>query len=231
MATDIAAEDHSAGAWKRVAAYSLAFSKSRLNADLSGTVLNALPDKWIGDDPKDFARIAWVDLSNRFLVGLSLKRAVLVKADFSGSDLGGADLRHASVSTSSVGPRSFIAADLRHATLSGGSWNQTLFYGARLEGADLSKVQDLNPQALAFVMIDKTTRLPESVVPLEPLSAPLSRYQAARLRLATTSCVLDEDGRRSLPSAVSSRAVQCLAAARESIYHDRNLSVLPPRAR
>ncbi|GAA0754100.1 pentapeptide repeat-containing protein [Ideonella azotifigens] len=75
----------------KIASYSLAFSQSRLNADLSGSNLTVLPDKWSGEEPKDFTRIVGQSLTNRYLLGLNLKNSTLIKADFSGSDLAGSD--------------------------------------------------------------------------------------------------------------------------------------------
>jgi uncharacterized protein YjbI with pentapeptide repeats len=102
----------------RIAATTLSFAQNGIFADISNTKVTDLPNGWSGTSIQDLDNVVGPDFRNRSLRRLVAKHALLIGADFSGSDLtaadfAGADLRgmkYASFVNSYSGWGVFLAA-------------------------------------------------------------------------------------------------------------------------
>lgn len=120
--SDELAEEYAIPVWlvktSRIAATTLSFAQNGIFADISNTKVTDLPNGWSGTSIQDLDNVVGPDFRNRSLRRLVAKHALLIGADFSGSDLtaadfAGADLRgmkYASFVNSYSGWGVFLAA-------------------------------------------------------------------------------------------------------------------------
>jgi hypothetical protein len=92
----------------------------------------------------DGVSLVGVDLSGAFLQGIRLRKANLVRSNFSGADVRSADLDLANFSDADLHSANFRDATLRGARLAGAALDDADFGGADLAGADLNDTSWVN---------------------------------------------------------------------------------------
>jgi hypothetical protein len=92
----------------------------------------------------DGVSLVGVDLSGAFLQGIRLRKANLVRSNFSGADIRSADLDLANFSDADLHSANFRDATLRGARLAGADLDDADLGGADLAGADLSDTSWVN---------------------------------------------------------------------------------------